>query len=80
MSSRGLKQLLVCRHQKAEYNGICELVYVMGVVRFFGFEVDGLILSFLRCALSVTTARYLRIQDHVQRGTFKVWKDPGQPE
>ena len=77
---------------EAEYCGICsagsELIYVMGVIRFFGFEVDGWILSDSSGALSLsqrqgvghqrhTEARYLWIQDHVQRGTFKVGKIPG---
>ena len=71
---------------EAEYYGICsagsELIYVMGVIRFFGFEVDGWILSDSSGALSLSQrqgvgqqrhigARYLWIQDHVQRGTFK---------
>ena len=71
--------------------GICsagsELIYVMGVIRFFGFEVDGWILSDSSGALSLSQrqgvghqrhieARYLWIQDHVQRGTFKVGKIP----
>ena len=57
----------------------------MGVIRFFGFEVDGWILSDSSGALSLSQrqgvghqrhieARYLWIQDHVQRGTFKVGK------
>ena len=77
---------------EAEYYGICsagsELIYVMGVIRFFGFEVDGWILSDSSGALSLSQrqgvghqrhieARYLWIQDHVQRGTFKVGKIPG---
>ena len=60
----------------------------MGVIRFFGFEVDGWILSDSSGALSLSQrqgvghqrhieARYLWIQDHVQRGTFKVGKIPG---
>ena len=74
---------------EAEYYGICsavsELIYVMGLIRFFGFEVDGWILSDSSGALSLSQrqgvghqrhieARYLWIQDHVQRGTFKVGK------
>ena len=77
---------------EAEYYGICsagsELIYVMGVIRFFGFEVDGLILSDSSGALSLSQrqgvgtqrhieARYLWIQEHVQRGTFKVGKIAG---
>ena len=77
---------------EAEYYGICgagsELIHVMGVVRFFGFEVDGWTLSDSSGALSLSQrqgvghqrhieARYLWIQDHVQRGTFKVGKIPG---
>ena len=77
---------------EAEYYGICgagsELICVMGVIRFFGFEVDGWILSDSSGALSLSQrqgvghqrqigARYLWIQDHVQRGTFKVGKIPG---
>ena len=60
----------------------------MGVIRFFGFEVDGVILSDSSGALSLSQrqgvghqrhieAGYLWIQDHVQRGTFKVGKIPG---
>ena len=63
----------------------------MGVIRFFGFEVDGWILSDSSGAISLSQrqgvghqrhieARYLWIQDHVQRGTFKVGKIPGQLE
>ena len=77
---------------EAEYYSICsagsELIYVMGVIRFFGFEVDGWILSDSSGALSLSQrqgvghqrhieARYLWIQDHVQRGTFKVGKISG---
>ena len=77
---------------EAEYYGICiagsELTNVMGVIRFFGFEVDAWILSDSSGVLSLSQrqgvghqrhieARYLRIQDHVQRGTFKVGKIPG---
>ena len=76
---------------EAEYYGICsagsEPIYVMGVIRFSGFEVDGWILSDSSGALSLSQrqgvghqrhieARYLWIQDHVQRGTFKVGKIP----
>ena len=57
----------------------------MGVIRFFGFEVDGWISSDSSGAISLSQrqgvghqryieARYLWIQDHVQRGTFKVGK------
>ena len=60
----------------------------MGVIRSFGFEVDGWILSDSSGAHSLSQrqgvghrrhieARYLWIQDHVQRGTFKVGKIPG---
>ena len=77
---------------EAEYYGICsagsELIYVMGVIRFFGFEVDGWILSDSSGAISLSQrqgvghqrhieARYLWIQDYAQRGTFKVGKIPG---
>ena len=76
---------------EAEYYGIysggSELIYEMGVIRFFGFEVDGWILSDSSGALSLSQrqgvghqrhieARYLWIQDHVQRA-FKVGKIPG---
>ena len=74
---------------EAENKGICsagsELIYVIGVIRFFGYEVDGWILSDSSGALSLSQrqdvghqhhieARYLWIQDHVQRGTVKVGK------
>ena len=77
---------------EAEYYGICvagnDLIYVMGVIRFFSFEVDGWILSDSSGALSLSQrqgvghqrhieARYLWIQDHVQRGTFMVGMIPG---
>ena len=73
-------------------NGTCsagsELIYVMGVIRFFGFEVDGTILSDSSGAISLSQrqgvgsqrhieARYLWIQEHVQRGTFKLGKIAG---
>ena len=74
---------------EAEHYGICsagvEPIYVMGVIRFFGFVVDGWILSDSSGALSLSQrqgmghqrhiqARYLWTQDHVQRGTFIIGK------
>ena len=90
-SSRSQKALGLSSPE-AEYYGTCsaksELIYVMGVIRFFGFEVDGWILSDSSGALSLSQrkgvkhqrhieARYVWIQDHLQRGTFKVGKIPG---
>ena len=47
---------------EAEYYGICsagsELIYVMGVIRFFGFELDGWIsVGFLRGTFCVAATR-----------------------
>ena len=73
---------------EAEYCGICsaesELIYVMGVIRFFGFEVDSWILSDSSGALSLSQRQGVGHQRHIearylwiQRGTFKVGKIPG---
>ena len=80
---------------EAEYYGICsagsELIYVMGVIRFFGFEVDGWILSDSSGALSLSQRQGVGHQRHIEARLsvdpgsctacyFQSWKDPGQPE